>query len=71
VQPVLGLIEHDRRIRLEDLRRHLLAAMRGQAVHEERARLGRAITLRHLKRREHGTANVGFHFLAIDAQTSV
>ena len=52
VQPVLGLIEDDRRGRLEDLGGDFLAAVRRQAVHEQRAGLGE----RHQRRRSPDTA---------------
>src|ERR1043166_1121643 len=35
VQPILRLIEHARHVGLEDVRGYLLAAMRGEAMHEE------------------------------------
>ena len=37
VQPVLGLIEDDRRVRIDDLVGDFVAAMGRQAVHEDRA----------------------------------
>ena len=40
MQPVFGLIEDDRRLGLEDLGGHFLAAVRRQAVHEKCARFG-------------------------------
>ena len=40
MQAVFGLIEHDRHLRLDHVGRHFLAAMGGQAMHEQRARLG-------------------------------
>src|SRR5919108_3274761 len=42
VQPILGLIERDGARPVEHLVGDLLAAVRGQAVHDERARLGEA-----------------------------
>ena len=46
VQAVLGLVEDHRLRTVDDLGGHLLAAMRGQAVHEDRVGLG----LRHQAR---------------------
>ena len=40
VQAVLGLVEHHRLRAVDHLVGDLLAAMRGQAVHEDRLRLG-------------------------------
>jgi len=40
VEPVLGLIEDDRRVGLEHFSGHFLAAMGRETVHEERAGLG-------------------------------
>ena len=42
MQAVLGLIEHDRRRAVHDARADFLAAMRGEAVHEDRVRARRA-----------------------------
>src|SRR5438876_12328502 len=42
VQAVLRLVQHDRARAVEDRVGDLLAAVRGQAVHDERARLGEA-----------------------------
>ena len=65
MQPVLGLIEHDRRFRLEHLRGDFFAAVCRQAVQEQRAWLGE----RHqpsidLVRRKNPAACVGFGLLA-------
>ena len=35
MQPILGLIEHHRLRAVDHFRRHLLAAVGGQAVHED------------------------------------
>ena len=40
MQPVLGFIEHDRVRTVHDLVGHLLAAVRGEAMHENGIRLG-------------------------------
>ena len=43
VEPVLRLVEDDRLRPVDDVRRHLLAAVGGQAVHEDGARAAAAI----------------------------
>ena len=59
MQPVLCLIEHDRDLGFEDLRRDLVAAVRRQTMHEERTWVrGRHEIFVDLERREHAAADV-------------
>ncbi len=44
METVLRLLEHDRLRAINDLRRHFLAAMGRQAVHEDRVGLAQAMT---------------------------